>query len=496
MLNSVDVIIIIVYLSGTIAIGLKSRGKQETAEDYFTATGGFSGSFQSIIVGLSIAATFFSGLSFLIYPSIGYSNGIVILMCLFVFPIVWILLHFWFLPRYFAAKCKHPYDIIETNIGSQTRTLAASMFILLRIGWMAAMLYAPTIAFMAMGDLEQQWFWPIVLILGLSCTLYTTFGGIRGVIVTDAIQMVVIIVGITFTIAYILIKLPVPFSEVLNKLTENDHLKLFNFTLNPTVTFSTWAILVGIFFSSMATYMADQMSLQRYLAMNSLKSASRSFGLNILGVMVVILLLVSVGVLLFAWYAFVPEENLPASPDKILPYFVATRLPVGVSGLLLAAILAATISSMTSGINTLAGTLTLDFRIRFGSPMTARQQLRYGRIASFAVGLSATLIAGLVSRLGTIFDISQTLLGLFLGPLLSIILLAIYRTKVNQAVIIISSIIAFLIGTLAVYTSLSSLWISPITCITSLTLSVLGSRIFPPKTLPTLSPTQIPEKRG
>src|SRR5690606_14969963 len=104
--------------------------------------------------------------------------------------------------------------------------------------------------------------------------------------------------------------------------------------------------------------------------------------------------------------------------------FVATRLPTGASGLLLAAILAATMSSMTSGINALAGSLTLDFRRDVTSSGEPRRQLVIARYASLAIGLISTLIAGVVGRLGTIFDITQTLLGVFLGPLLCIAIVA------------------------------------------------------------------------
>ncbi|OHB57594.1 MAG: hypothetical protein A2Y07_06980 [Planctomycetes bacterium GWF2_50_10] len=476
-MSIIDIIIILVYLGGTIAIGLASRGRQETAEDYFTAEGEFSGVFRIILVGLSITATFFSGLSFLAYPSIGFSHGTLILIILLVFPIIWGLLHYWFLPRYYSANCKHPYDIIEKKLGSEVRNLAALMFIFLRIGWMSAMLYAPAIAFMAMGNLNDNWFWPIVMTMGLSCTLYTTFGGIRGVIVTDAIQMLVIMAGVVLTIGYIIFNLPVGMDGAIKQLSASGHLKLINFTWNPTVTFSTGAILIGAFVSGMGTYIADQMSLQRYLAVDSLKSASRSFGLNILGVIALIILLVGMGLLMSLWYQFKPDGDLPNSPDKVMPYFVATRLPVGISGLLLAAILAATMSSMTAGINTLAGTFTLDFRVRFGSRMTSKQQLRYGRIASLVIGLAATFIAGLIGRLGTIFDISQTLLGLFLGPLLTCVVLSISTFKMNPRVIIVSCILGFVAGIFATYSSISSLLISPITFIVSFAFSVIGSKI-------------------
>ncbi len=217
--------------------------------------------FQSLLVGLSIAATLFSGISFLTYPSIVYSHGIAVLLVLVCFPLSWLLLKFWFLPRFLTTGIKYPYDVIENKLGSHLRTLAAAMYILLRIGWMAALIYAPTIAILAAANLDDSWFWPIVLIIGLSSTFYTTLGGIRSVIVTDAIQFVVIAFGIILTVGFILFKLPVSFAEMFQSLQSRGSLKMFDYSLDPTKTFTVWSIMIGYSVATMGMYMADQMSL-------------------------------------------------------------------------------------------------------------------------------------------------------------------------------------------------------------------------------------------
>ena len=140
----------------------------------------------SILVGMSIAATLFSGISFLGYPSVVYKHGIMLMLMLVPFPICWVILRYWFLPRYLRIKSDDPYGFIEINLGKDVRNTAAVMFALLRIGWMAALIYAPTIAIMAAARLNSSWFWPLVLIIGISSSLYTALGGIRGVIITDA----------------------------------------------------------------------------------------------------------------------------------------------------------------------------------------------------------------------------------------------------------------------------------------------------------------------
>ncbi|HRK32234.1 MAG TPA: hypothetical protein PLD59_14300, partial [Tepidisphaeraceae bacterium] len=428
MITTFDIVIVIVYLAGCIAAGLLSRGSKADTQEYFTAGGGMGSFFGTIIVGLSIAATLFSGISFINYPSVIYGSGILLFVgaVLVSMPASYIILRWWFLPRYLSTGSIYPYDVLETRFGLATRTIAASLFVLMRIGWMATMIYAPTLAVIAMGKLDpDRWFWPIVLVTGLSSTIYTVMAGIRGVIITDAIQMVVIAIGIALTIGFAWSHMPVPFSVAYQDLADSGRLDWQKFSLDPTVGFTFWTVTIGVTVANLGNYLADQMSLQRYLATGSARAACRSFLVNIIGVVVVLVLLAGVGLSLFAFYRHVDDPTLPALTDKIFPHFVATQLPSGLCGLVLAALLAATMSSLTSGINSLAGVVTLDFRERFGSPMEDRQKLLFAKLISLAIGLAATLSAGLVSRLGDLFSATQVILGVFAGPLLACVMLSV-----------------------------------------------------------------------
>ena len=488
MLTPLDWIIIAVYLLLMVAIGIACRGKQDSSADYFIAKGGLSGFFGSIIIGLSIAATFFSGISFLAYPAIVYRYGLLITVAIPTFVVCWVVLRFYFLPRYVGAGWTRPYEVLEQAFGPHVRTVAAVMFILLRIGWMATLIFAPTIAIMAAAGLDQKWFWPLVMIVGFTSTVYTTLGGIRGVIITDAIQMIVIIGGIAITLIYIALKLPVPVSEVVSRLHDAGRLQLWEpaFSLTRPLTF--WAVITGAFIANMGSYVGDQMSLQRYLTSSSVAESSRSFLVNVIGVIIVILLLAAVGVALAGWYMIHGTQGLPASADQILPYFVARELPTGIAGLLLAAILAATMSSITSGINALAASLTFDFRDRSGGASdNPRRELLFARIASLVIGTIATLSAGLVAHLGQLFDISQRLFGLFLGPLAVALLLSVSRLKIKSRFVIAGLIIGCLAGWFAALSpnmaktwdsipAIDSLWVPPIASVITAIIALAGIR--------------------
>lgn len=479
MLRTLDLVIIVVYLVAVIAIGLRARGKQQDASDYFTAGGGLGSAFGSLLVGLSIAATLFSGISFLAYPSVVYVHGVILFMgvAIICMPVAWLALR-WFLPRYLAHAHAQPYDVIERKFGPHTRTLAAVMYVMMRIGWMAALIYAPSLAIMAAAGLEAAWFWPIVLTIGLTSTLYTVFGGIRSVIVTDAIQFCVIALGITLTIGYILWQIPVPVGEAVADLTSTGHFHWLDFSINPKAPLTFWTVGIGVTVANLGNYVADQMSLQRYLAGGSSRAAMRSFTINVAGVLVVLLLLVGVGLAINAWYRHVQDPNLPAKIDDIFPYFLASQLPAGISGLLLAALIAATMSSMTSGINTLAGAITMDFRTRLGGPITAGQQLRFGRWMSLIIGLASTAVAGVVNRLGSLFDLTQIILGVFVGPLLVCVLLSVGPVRVSGRWMSAGLIAGCAVGWFAAFSSaIAPLWVAPCAAATTTLFAVAGPLI-------------------
>ena len=188
----IDSSIIFIYIAAIVTVGIRYRGRQDNINDYFTAQRGFGGVIGTVVVGLSLGATFFSALSFVAFPSVIYTYGITALTALAGYPAAYLALRFWFLPRYLAHAQNSPYDIVEHRFGRTTRLTASAMFVLLRLCWMAALIYAPALVVMACCNLGAEWFWPLILVIGLSSTVYTVIGGIRGVIITDAIQFLII----------------------------------------------------------------------------------------------------------------------------------------------------------------------------------------------------------------------------------------------------------------------------------------------------------------
>ena len=467
-MRPVDIAVIVVYLAAIVAVGVACRGRKESSDEYFTAHGLFSGVFGSILVGLSIAATFFSGVSLIVYISSAYTGGIQIAIGMIVMPVAWAVLQYWFLPRYLAGNWRHPYAVIEQRFGNPVRLTLSAMFGLMRVGWMGVVVYVPALVIMGTMGLDYKWFWPIVLTIGLSSTAYTVVGGIRGVIVTDAIQFVVVALGMVFIGTFIWGKLDLSTAAMVRELGEAGRLEILNFTFDPKVTFSFWAILCGVGVSNLGSYLCDQMALQRYLTASSPKEAARSFSINVIGVLVVVGSLVGVGLLLWLWYRHHPDPALPTDPDKIISYFIAQELPVGVSGLLIAAILAATMSSITSGVNSLAGAFTNDWLVRFGRKRTEAELFRASRWASLGVGLLAIATAGLIAQIGSILIASQVVMGVFLGPMLACMVLAMTKIKFSSIAMLCGMVGGTAVGTWVAFSPVSGMWVSPLAFLVAL----------------------------
>lgn len=476
-MNPLDCIIVVAYLLGAVAIGIVSRGRQKNIDDYFTAGRGLGGRIGMILVGLSIAPI--SGLSLLSIPSVSYEHGFKMLAVALSMPVIWGILHYVFLPKFIRDDVRSSYDIIELQYGPGVRTLASIVFVALRVGWLAALVYAPTLTALTVLGLDASWFWPVNLAIGISCTIYTMLGGIRGVIVTDAVQTAMMLFGVAFVICYVTLQLPVGLPEALGSLRAAGQLPIADFSLDPSIPFTFWALFIGLTLTNLSSYMGDQMQLQRFLATGSPRAASRAFGLNVAGTLFNLSMLVTMGVLLRVWYLHYPDPSLPKAADRILPYFVAHSLPPGISGLLMASVLAATMSAMTSGINALSGSLTNDFWVRFGPRRTEKQLLRFARLSSLGVGLCATIAAGFVERLGTIFEIQNKIMGSFFGPLLACMFLVIYRVRLRPGSVIAGMLLGASASLLVAYSSADPLWITPVTFSATFISACVIDALFP-----------------
>ena len=417
-----DYSIFAAYLLLTVAIGTIFIKGQRNLDEYFLA----GRSIGSAIIAMTILASLFSGISFLAAPSEGYANGPIYYLMTLGFFVATPITTLVFLPFYYNSRFFTAYQYLEERFSVHLRTLASASFVVRVLLWLAAATYAPALA------LEQATgmpLWFTILCTGILTTLYTTFGGMRAVIWTDVMQLVVLFGGQVVIIFVAITKVPGGWSQVFELGQQGGRLDL-SFSPDPTVRLTLWGLLIGAAFMHLVQMATDQVSVQRYLSAKSLKEAQRGLWLKLWLVLPVSGVFYGTGLVLYAFYQ-INGDPLAAGKitkaDQILPYFVVNELPSGLPGLFIAAIYAASMSTISSGINSLTSASLVDFyqRLWRRPDLSEQNQLRIARVLTLSYGALVILLAFLVQRLGTLLEATNKVIGLIGGPLIGLFLLGI-----------------------------------------------------------------------
>lgn len=428
-LLALDIAVLVVYLVVVVAKGvLLSRG-QKGVEDYFLA-GRKMGWF---VVAISIYASLFSAISYMGGPGETYYNDLQYSALFLLKPLVIPVLLVVFLPFYYRANVYTAYAYLEERFNLPLRLLGSVFFIFWRLTWMALVVYAPALALSEFLNLD----WRIsILIIGLSSTIYTVAGGMKAVIWTDVMQFFVLVGGILAVAAICINGVEGGLPVIWDVAAQNNKLKMFDFRWDPTLRLSFMAVIFGGFFRILASYTVDQVAIQRYLSTTDVREARRSIVFNLIMGVFVSLLFYWTGVLMWVFYHQHPQLAPPlfAHKDRILPFFIVNQLPAGVRGMLIAALFAATMSSMDSGINSITTATLMDFYDRL-SPRRLREagKLLLARKWTIFWGLFTTGLAILIGFWGKgLIEMSNTLAGLFTGPLLGVFLLGMLVRRANS----------------------------------------------------------------
>ena len=346
---------------------------------------------------------------------------------------------------------------------------------------LAAATYAPALA------LEQATgmpLWFTILCTGLLTTIYTTFGGMRAVIWTDVMQLVVLAGGQLVIMLVALGRVPGGIDRVIEIGRQGGRLDL-SLSADPTVRLTLWGLLIGATFMHLVQMATDQVSVQRYLSARSLEVARRGLWLKLAMLLPVTVIFYGTGLVLYAFYQIHGDPLVAGkitTADQILPYFVINELPHGLPGLFIAAIYAASMSTISAGINSLTSVSLVDFyqRLWRRPDLSEKNQLRIARALTFGYGTLVVLLAFLVHRLGTLLEATNKVIGLVGGPLLGLFLLGILLKRATARGALIGWV-AGLVLTLWVCfgTNISFLWYAMIGCLTTMVIGFATSWFEP-----------------
>jgi len=468
-----DGLIIVVYLLSLAGIGYYHSRRQKTLKDFFLA----GKSMRWIPIGLSLMAALNSGIDYLMQPSGVIKFGVVLIIV----NLTWLLLYpyvfYVTLPLFRRLDVYSAYEYLERRFDVGVRALAAVIFMLWRLGWMATALYVPCLAITtATGN--EDYLIPSIIVLGSLVTFYTMMGGIRAVIWTDVLQFGIMFGGLAVTILVILGNVSGGFGAIadnvftVGKSTVPDPshpgqgasggILGYFFIPIPTIGFLLSALVTRV-----TTYTSDQVMVQRFQTSKTIRDARQGFVITALGDIVWMTVLIFVGVALFTYFQQTGgmPEWLAEKEDQVFPYFMGKVFPVGLTGLVIAAIFAASLSSLDSAVNSLTSVATLDFyeRLYLGrnrgdeelDPTGQRRQVFVSRIITVLIGVIGIVLSCNVSKMGTILEIANKVINGFTGPILGIFLLGMFTKRVNSKSVFFGGILGTLMSIYTIF------WSSP-----------------------------------
>lgn len=445
-----DLVIIGVYLLCMIGVGVYFSRRNKSSEQFTTASGQIPG----WALGLSFYATFLSAITFLGDPGKSFgSNWNPFVFSLSIPLAAWVASKL-FVPFYRNGHAISAYSHLEERFGAWARTYAMFCFILTQLARMGTIFYGLALTIHALTGVDMRF---IIGVAGLVIILYTVLGGMEAVIWTEVIQAILKTLGALMILGIILNQIGL--TEVIAIGRQQDKFSLGTF--RPDFhTSSFWVILLYGFFINLTNFGVDQNYIQRYHTAKNTKDAAKSIWLCVLYYVPVSFLFFFIGTALYAFYELNPgliwelkqqvavEKNvsvhtLQASDyaDRVLPHFMKTQIPQGLLGLLLAALLSAGMSTMSSGMNSSATVFLKDIYLRYiEADISAQKQLRVLRISTLIMGCLGILFGISMIGVKSLLDVWWKLSGIFAGGMLGIFLLGFLAKKVSNGAAIVAAI--------------------------------------------------------
>lgn len=441
-----DWIVIGLYFVVMFFIGMFFAKRTKSTDDYFKA----GGRVPALVTAMSIYATALSSISFIAIPASVYNNSWLLGMA----PLGIILMVLWaaytFVPFFRRVNVTTAYEYLGRRFDNSFRLVGSLTFILFHVVRMAIVIYLPTLAIQQVVPTLNPVL--ITIIVSIFCVAYTSMGGIEAVLWSDAIQTVVLLLGAFLVIIVGFSSAPEGLGQGFKLLADDGKIISPDFFSLDLAKSSIWVMIVGGFVNSIYSYVGSQDIVQRYATNKDEHEAKKSLFMNVPLLCTSIVIFIGMGSALYIYFHF--KTTLPENinGNAILPYFIVNALPVGISGLVIAAIFAAAQSTVSSSLNSVSTCMTADILEYFKSGMEDKSKLKFARISSWIVGIFSTLLAiyFIYNGQGDMFLYFQAITGLLGGPIAGVFLIGIFFDKVESKAVwigfIVSVIIAFYVS--------------------------------------------------
>ena len=419
--------VLVLYLIGMLGMGIYFMRKENSADDFFKG----GGRIPWWAAGISIYATMLSAITYMTIPAKAYTTDWTY------YPMLWMILLVsfpvikYYLPYFRKLNVTSAYEILEQRFNLFTRMLASTLFCIFMIVRMAIVLYLPSLALTAVTGID---IYLCIVLMGLVTIVYCTMGGVEAVIWGDVVQGLILVFGALFAVVYLAMGTEGGIGGCINIALENDKLRLFDWSSSWSQA-TWWVIILGGLANNLISYTSDQTVIQRYLTTPNEKSAGRGILVN--GVMSVFVSVAfyMIGTGLYTFYKTHPAEIdiTMGQSDAIFPFFMMSQMPAGIAGALIAAIFAATMSTISSNINSVATAFSIDFWKRFRTSTTDSQLVVVARWASVISGMVGLLLALFMATwdIQSFLDFFNEALGLLTSGLGGLFFIAVFMKRVK-----------------------------------------------------------------
>jgi solute:Na+ symporter, SSS family len=433
-LSTFDLAIVAVYLVSITLFGLRFRKRQRSLKDYFLA----DKSIPWWAISLSIVAAETSTLTVISVPGLAYEQNFGFLQLVFGYLVGRVVISFILIPQYFRGDLFTAYQLIERRFGQKLRSLTAGLFLITRAAAEGVRIFAVAIvvgialsSFLS-GFSELGRDVTAIAIVTALTLIYTFEGGMAAVIWTDVIQTAIYVCGTIAGLFTILHLVPGGWHTVRTVAGEAGKFKLFDFSWDFYKTYTFWSGVIGGAFLTTASHGTDQLIVQRLLAAKTMRQSQLALLASGVAVLLQFSLFLMIGAMLFVYFKLFPPLVAFARTDRIFPTFIVTKMPHGISGLLIAAILAAAMSNLSAALNSLSSTTILDFYARFRPATPEKRLLVLSRATTVAWGVVLFTLAIVSRRGGKVVELGLSIASVAYGALLGVFLLGVLTKRATE----------------------------------------------------------------
>jgi len=481
-LTAVDLAVIIVYLAGVTLFGLRFRSKQRTLKDYFLA----GNTIPWWAISLSIVAAETSTLTVISVPGLAYDKDFRFLQLVVGYLVGRAIVSFLFIPQYFRGELVTAYQLIEHRFGQKLRSVTAGIFLLTRAAAEGVRVFAVAIVVrVALGAIlsgltDFQRDLSAIMIVTLLTLVYTFEGGMAAVIWTDVIQLAIYITGTVVGFFTILHLVPGGWQTIHTVASCAGKFRVLDTSWNLSTNYTLWSGVIGGAFLTTASHGTDQLIVQRLLSARSQRQSQLALLSSGVAIFFQFSLFLLIGAMLFVYYRLFPPSQAFTRTDTIFPTFIVSRMPHGISGLLISAILAAAMSNLSAALNSLSSTTIVDFYARIVPQSTEERRVQLSRIATICWGILLFGLALLARNGGKVLEMGLSIASVAYGSLLGVFLLGVLTSSASEQGAMLGMLFGFLLNVyLWLFTGISFTWYVVFGSAATFVIGYTASRLMP-----------------